>query len=351
MNTPRPARRADRRADRRRTGTALAAACALLAAGCGTGPADGTADATASSRPHLELVNCGQPVVLDAVPERVVLLKSAAVPYLHELGVMDRVVARAGQYPREYYDARTLSELDAVPLLTDRTDTSGHLQISREVVLAQRPDLVLGEVDNLDRSSLAASGIALLEEPALCETGAADPGFEDVYEQVELYGRVFGREERAAEVAAGLRERVEAVRERVATAGAPVRTAAVLYPTVGGGVTYAYGAGSTATPQLEAAGLRNVFADVDQRVFEVTREELLARDPEVLVLLHGDGEPGPVLEAVTGLPGAEGMRAVREGNVLVQLFNFTEPATPLAVTGLERVADAFGPGAPAAVAP
>ncbi|WP_432535821.1 ABC transporter substrate-binding protein [Kineococcus arenarius] len=331
METPRPTRRA----------TVLAAACALLSAGCGSTGSSGAGPAGE----RLELVNCGQPVVLRTPPERVVLLKSAAVPYLHELGVLDRVVARAGLYPQEYYDEATRRELDAVPLLTDRTDTSGHLRISREVVLAQRPDLVLGEVDGLDRASLAASGIALLEEPALCTSGGGDPGFDTVYEQVELYGRVFERPERAAEVAGRLRERVEAVRERVAASGAPPRTAAVLYPTVGGGVTYAYGAASTATPQLEAAGLRNVFADVADRVFEVTPEELLARDPQVLVLLHSDGTPERVREAVTSLPGADGLTAVRGGDVLVQLFNFTEPATPLAVDGLERIVDAFGPPA------
>ncbi|WP_337059960.1 ABC transporter substrate-binding protein [Kineococcus sp. G2] len=332
----------------RRSPAALAAACALLTAACGAGPADG-ADGTGGEL--LEVVNCGEQVRLTTPPERVVLLKSAPVPYLHALGVLDRAVARAGLYPQEYYDAAALRELEAVPLLTDRTDTSGHLRISREVVLAQRPDLVLGEVDGLDRASLAASGVPLLEEPALCPAGGGEPGFESVYAQVELYGRVFHREERAREVADGLRERVEAVRERTdaaLAAGAPRRTAAVLYPTVGGGVTYAYGAASTATPQLEAAGLTNVFADVGERVFEVTPEELLARDPQVLVLLHSDGDPAAVRSAVTALPGAQALSAVRDGEVLVQLFNFTEPATPLAVEGLERIAGALGPAAPAA---
>ncbi|MCI2238532.1 ABC transporter substrate-binding protein [Paenibacillus sp. TRM 82003] len=335
----------------RRAPAALAAACALLTAACGAGPAGGAASGADGAGERLEVVNCGQPVQLETPPERVVLLKSAAVPYLHDLGVLERVVARAGLYPQEYYDAATLRELDAVPLLTERTDTSGHLRVSREVVLSRRPDLVLGEVDGLDRASLAASGIPLLEEPALCPTGGGEPGFESVYDQVELYGRVFEREERAREVAGGLRERVEAVRARTdaaLAAGAPERTAAVLYPTVGGGVTYAYGAASTATPQLEAAGLRNVFADVGERVFEVTPEELLARDPQVLVLLHSDGDPAAVRSAVTELPGAQALSAVRDGEVLVQLFNFTEPATPLAVEGLERIADALGPAEPAA---
>ncbi|WP_432542108.1 ABC transporter substrate-binding protein [Kineococcus sp. SYSU DK002] len=308
----------------------------LLLAGC-AGPGDGGGGADPGGAYPLTVTNCGAQVTFASEPERVVLLKSAAVPFLHDLGVLDRVVARAGQYPDEYYDERTRAELDAIPLLTDRTDTSGHLQISREVVVAQRPDLVVGEVDNLDRATLAAAGIPLLEEPALCGAGVRDVSFEDVYEQMGFYGEVFDRREAASAAAARLRERVA----QLSVPGSG-RTAAVLYPTVGGGVTYAYGSGSMANPQLAAAGLTNVFADVDERVFEVSREELIARDPDVLVLLHGDGDPRAVVEAVTSVPGLAGVSAVRDGAVLPLLFNFTEPPTPLAVDGLERVVDRFG---------
>jgi iron complex transport system substrate-binding protein len=301
----------------------------LLLAGCSS---PGTA-----AEPAITVENCGATVTFDAVPERVVLLKSASVPFLHDLGVLDRVVARAGQYPNEYYDAETQAEIDAIPSLTEATDTSGHLQISREVVIAQRPDLVIGEVDNLDRATLAAAGVPLLEEPALCDTGVPDVGFDDIGAQMEFYGRVFDRPEAAAAASADLEARVASL--EVAPTG---RTAAVLYPTVGGGVTYAYGTSSMANPQLEAAGFTNVFADVEDRVFEVTREELIARSPDVLVLLYGDGDPQAVTEAVTRTPGAEQIPAVRDGNVLPMLFNFTEPPTPLAVDGLERIVARFG---------
>ena len=281
--------------------------------------------------------NCGADVTFEAEPERIVLLKSAAVPFLHDLGVLDRVVARAGQYPTDYYDAQTQVELDAIPLLTDKTDTSGHLQISREVVVAQRPDLVLGEVDNLDRATLEAAGIPLLEEPALCGSGVPDVSFDDVFEQMKLYGTVFDQEQAAATAAQELRDRVDEL-----TVPASGRTAAVLYPTVGGGVTYAYGTSSMADPQLEAAGLTNVFTDVSDRVFEMTREELIARDPDVLILLYSDGDPQAVSDAVTTLPGLEQVSAVREDNVMPLLFNFTEPPTPLAVDGLEQIIARFG---------
>jgi len=317
---------------------AVSLSALLLAAGCGGGSGDGAA-ATGAGYP-LTVTNCGVDVTFDAAPRRVVLLKSAAVPYLHGLGVMDRVTARAGQYPKEYYDAATLAELDRIPLLTDRTDTSGHLQISKEVVISQQPDLVLGEVDNLSRDTLSAVDIPLLEEPAMCPNSTEVPSFEDIYAQFETYGRVFDRTAEADAAVAALKERVAAIRAQVGTASG--RTAAVLYPTVGGGVTYAYGTASMAHPQLEAAGLRNVFGDVKERVFEVTLEDLLGRDPDVLILLYGDGDPAAVEKALTDLPGAEKLKAVRDGNLMTQLFNFTEPPTPLSVDGLERIVRRFG---------
>ncbi|WP_307861687.1 ABC transporter substrate-binding protein [Nocardioides xinjiangensis] len=321
----------------------VAAVCLAAAlAACGTGAASEDPARAASGSYPVTVANCGADVTFERAPERLVLLKSAAVPFLHELGVLDRVVARTGQYPEEYYDEEVIAGLDAIPLLTDELDSSGHLQISREVVISQEPDLVLGQVDNLSRESLSAVGIPLVEEPALCEAGGAEPGFGDVRDQLEAYGRVFGREARARDAIARLDADLADIAERVG--GGSGRTAAVLYPTVGGGTTYAYGTRSMAHPQLEAAGLRNAFGDVDERVFEVTLEELLGRDPDVLVLLHSEGDPAPVAQALTGLPGAERLTAVRNRDVMTQLFNLTEPPSPLVVEGLERIVDRFGAG-------
>ncbi|MFY1692874.1 ABC transporter substrate-binding protein [Plantactinospora sp. WMMB782] len=315
--------------------TAAVSATVLLVAACGGG-----AESTAAGDGYpLTVTNCGAQVTFDAAPQRVVLLKSAAVPYLHSLGVMDRVTARAGQYPKEYYDAATIAELDRIPLLTDKTDTSGHLQISKEVVISQQPDLVLGEVDNLSRDTLSAVNIPLLEEPAMCPDSKAVPTFDDIYAQMQSYGKVFDRDAEATAAVTALQERMAKVQAEVGASSG--RTAAVLYPTVGGGVTYAYGTASMAHPQLEAAGLRNVFGDVKERVFEVTIEELLGRNPDVLILLYGDGDPKAVEQGLTGLPGAQNLNAVRNGNVMTQLFNFTEPPTPLSIDGLERIAQRF----------
>ncbi|MGN0062694.1 MAG: ABC transporter substrate-binding protein [Nocardioides sp.] len=335
MTTRRPAPvRAARRA------TSLGALALVLAA-CGT---SGGTSSTGSSQAgySVSVDNCGAEVAFDRSPERAVLLKPGAVPFLADLGILDEVVtARAGAYERAYYDDATWAALERIPVLSDQLDSSGHLQISKEVVLAQRPDLVLGASDNLTRDTLGAVGVPLLEEPALCPTPPEDPTFETVEEQLRTYGKVFAVPDAAEDAVRANRDQLAAILERVPSD--EDRTAAVLYPTVDGGTPYAYGTRSMAHPQLEAAGFTNVFADVDERVFEVTVEELVDRDPDVLVLLHSDGDPQTVKNALTTLNGAGALTAVKEDQVLVQLFNFTEPPSPLAIDGLERIVDRFHP--------
>lgn len=321
--------------------TVLASAAILTVslAGCGSSDKEETPQAKGSYPVTIE--NCGAKVSFDQAPKKGVLLKPAAATFLHEIGVLDRVTARAGAYPREYYSDEIWAELEAIPALSDDLDSSGHLQISKEVVLAQQPDVVFGEADNLNRSTLGAAGIPLLEEPALCPKPPADPSFESIYEQMRVYGKVFDANDEAEASVRRMEEQLAAVLEKVDPAES--RTAAVLYPTVGGGTPYAYGSWSMVEPQLEAAGFTNVFADVDERVFEVTLEELVGRNPDVLILLHSDGKPADVKAAITEMNGADALTAVKDDQILVQLFNFSEPPSPLAIDGLERIVEKFQP--------
>lgn len=314
----------------------------LALAGCGSDAADkpGQQAVQSDGAFPVTIENCGTKITFDKAPEKGVLLKSAAVPYLHEIGVLDKVVtARAGAYSRDYYDDKTWAELKGIPMLSDEIDSGGHLQISKEVVLAQQPQIVFGSADNLTRETLGAAGIPLIEEPALCPKPPANPTFESVSEQLRTYGKIFGVNEAAD--AAVERAEVELKEILAKVSKDEKRTAAVLYPTVGGGTTYAYGTKSMADPQLRAAGFTNVFGDVKERVFEVTLEELIGRNPDVLIVLHSDGDPAEAKKAVTQMNGAAALNAVKNDQILVQLFNFTEPPSPLAIDGLRNIVEHF----------
>lgn len=286
----------------------------------------------------LTLENCGETVTLDAPPERVVLLESAPVTILDALGVLDRVVSRAGNFAPEYYDAELGARVDQIPVLSEDLDSTGHLELSQEVVIAQSPDLVLGLPNGTTRAGLRDGGAEVLVAQNFCAGDTEPTTFATLDEQIREYGAIFDRVDEAEALVADLQQRVAAVEAQVA--GAPGRTAAVLYPTPGGGPLYSYGTASMATPQLEAAGFTNVFDDVAERVVEISVEELIARDPDVLVLL-GQGDVNGLADDVAALPGADELRALRQGAVLTQLFNFTEPPSPLAVAGLERIAETF----------
>jgi iron complex transport system substrate-binding protein len=289
----------------------------------------------------LTVSNCGEEVRFTGPPQRVVLLETAPLSILDGIGVLDRIVARAGVFSNEYYDPQLQRRLDGIEMLSDDIDAAGHLMISAEVVLAQTPDLALGLPEGLAREGLREGGANTLIDPVFCPTGVGDASFEALYEHVLSYGRIFDRTQEAMRLVDALQRRVEAVMD--AAVDARPRTAAVLYPTIGGGPVYAYGRASMAQPQLEAAGFTNVFDDSPERVFEVSVEELIERNPDVLILLHQGADTG-VLDAVRSLPGSDALRALENDDVLVQLFNFTEPPSPLSVTGLERIVERFGGG-------
>ena len=319
---------------------AVTAVLALVLSACGSEDSNDAKPASSGGDYPVTIENCGADVTFDRAPTKGVLLKPAAVPFLHEIGVLGTAVtARAGAYSRDYYDDETWAELEGIPALSDDLDSSGHLQISKEIVLAQQPDIVFGEADNLNRDSLGAAGIPLIEEPALCPNPSEDPSFDAISEQMLTYGKIFDANDEAQAAVKRLDAQLAAVLDEVDPD--ENRTAAVLYPTVGGGAPYAYGEKSMATPQLEAAGFTNVFADVDERVFEVTVEELVGRDPDILILLHSDGEPADVKAAITDMNGADALKAVKDDQILVQLFNFTEPPSPLVIDGLEHIVEAF----------
>lgn len=328
-----------RRARGSRRALATLACCTLVLplAACGAngeGTADGEGGGVANQA-AVSVENCGETVDFDAAPEQVTTLKPASIATLNALGVLDRVTARAGQYPTEYYDDATNAKIAEIPSITDKLDASGHLQISKEEVVATSPDLVLGFTDTVNRQTMGdTGGVRMLEEPGFCDALKSPVTWDDVYDEVRLYGKVFDREDKADEVVADLEKRVAELANKASGEG---RSVAVLYPTVGGGVTYAYGTGSMSHPIVESAGLENVYGDSSERVFEVTAEDLVARDPDVIIALYSEGEAGPVVDAIKQIKGLENSNAVRENRIMPLLLNFAEPPTPLAVDGLEKV--------------
>ena len=350
----------------RRRAVVLLAVVALLAASCGgtddssiepvadtaavpaadttTVPAADTAAAPAASGADgfpLTFTNCDLEFTLDSAPERVLLMEASAPSLLFAAGAIDRVIARIEEFPEAYYTADEMAVLNAIPALLAEATATGGVEVSLEEIIAHDPDLVIGyDTATITHDALADVGIQLYVMPPFCDN-PPEPSFQSIVDEVRFYGKLFGTTGVANASAAALEAAVASAADAPVAAG---KTAAALYVTSDGSAIYAYSSLGMVHPQMEALGMTNVFAELSERVPEVSIEEVIGRNPEVLVLLYEDTggtgiTPEEIVALVTDLPGAGSITAVVDGAVYPLLFNFAEPPTPLVVKGLAMLSD------------
>jgi iron complex transport system substrate-binding protein len=225
----------------------------------------------------LTLDNCGVEVTLAAAPQRVLTIKSTATEMLLALGLGDRIVGvgfQDGPAPEPWTAAAA-----ALPILSDKLP-------SQEVALEAGPDFIYGgwesnfAADGVgERPTLAALGIAGYVSPAACRSiKPAKLTFDDVFAQIGEIGAIFD----AAPAAEGL-----IAEQKTALAAVPSDTRGLTALWYSSGTKAPYvGAGSGA-PQmmLEALGLVNIMADVDDGWIAASWEAVVDANPDVIVLV------------------------------------------------------------------
>ena len=311
----------------------------VLVAGCGAGSESGTGSIVVDS--------CGREVVFDSPPERVLAIGSEAPGLLVAAGAGAAVTHYAGTLEAPFGpDVRPVVER-AERVLEDSHDVSFETIIGSGADVAIGTDISSSTDITVLADRLAQAGVQLLTVSGYC--AAVNPAsveglsaFELIYRDIEAYGRLFGTEQVAAEAIAGLRERVAAVEER--TAGRSRQSAIPLYVAAGGPLG-AYGGQALVSEQMRVLGLDNVFADVQRRYFEPNAEEIVASAPDLVFAMYvptGSSAletESDVVAELRGRPELAGLGAVADDRALLPLNYFYTSASPLAVDGLELLAD------------
>lgn len=309
-----------------------ALATMLVIGACGTEEASVVAAPQQRNFP-MTVDSCGREVVFDEQPERVLTVASVAAPLVAAAGAADKIVLRTfetASFPGEY-----------APLLRDvQLVDPPDLELSLEEVVALDPDVVITYLGAAELApELDAVGINLLVNRGYCAEAQGD--FEDIFADIELFGRLLGTAEAASQEVEELRTRVKAV-EAAAADGPSGRRAVALIFDREGGVLKAYGSTSTVDRQMDILGLSNIFGDVDKRNFEPSVEEIIERDPEVVIVLtQAEQTPEQVRQWLQSRGDLGSVEAVRNDNVLVLPFGYTGPS-PVAVEGLEVLAEQLG---------
>ncbi|QDZ10217.1 putative F420-0 ABC transporter substrate-binding protein [Devosia ginsengisoli] len=221
--------------------------------------------------------NCGFAVTLPAAPQRVVTIKSTATEMLLALGLGERIVGvgfQDGPAPEPW-----TAEAAALPVLSDKLP-------SQEVVLEAEPDLVYGGWESNfsadgagERPTLAALGVAGYVSPAACRSiKPAKLSFDEIFAEIAEMGTIFDATSAADALIAEQRAALAAITP-------DTRGLTALWYSSGTKTPYV-GAGS-GVPQmmLEALGLENIMADVDDGWVSASWEAVVDANPDVIVLV------------------------------------------------------------------
>lgn len=223
-----------------------------------------------------------------SVPARIASLNPATTELLFALGAGPRLVARTtwDVWPDS---ARAVA------------DVGPGLHPNVEAVLARHPDLVVlyaSAENRLAANQLRAAGIRVI--------ALRTDRLSDFARATREIGRAVGESARAAIV-------IDTMQRTLAHVRAATRS--LDHPTVFWHVwdspVYTIGAGSFLDELLTVAGGTNVYADRTEPSPQVSLEDVIRRDPRIILA----GAAGK--RSLTVSPLWQGVRAVREGRVLV----------------------------------
>ncbi len=295
---------------------------------------------SASAKDHfpVQIKNCGIDIEIKSEPKRVIIANNDSISLLDEVNALEKVVAR-GAIPIEgVYEDRVYEIINKSTLLSKKKNDTGGSIITLESILSYQPDLLIASDSSFDRETLRKSGIVLYSPPAFCkdvnQRPTGDATFERIFSELENFGKMFGQSKLAAENITKLKKIIANFKSKDTFDG----TAIAVY--VGGnGTLYPYGAGSMVTPIFNTVGLKNVYENEKERVFEASIEDILGKNPNTVVLLHASGTQQALLDSFYKVSGTQSLSAVKNERVVVFSFAFTDPPTPHSIYGLPKLVE------------
>jgi cobalamin transport system substrate-binding protein len=307
----------------------LAAACQPSASGSPSHSLEPSAAPSASaiaevSYPQTLTDDADREVTLPAEPERIVSLAPSNAEIVCALDACDRLVG--------------VTDFDDFPAeVADVPDVVIGAVVDVELVVAADPDLILAAGNELTPSAVITE-LADLGYPVIV---LYPESLEAVLDNITLVGQAINSAAAAAALVADMQYRIDVVRHAVPSAGLP----RVLYEVgVFEGAIYTAGEDSFLASLIEMAG--GIPVTGDALTTSIALEDLVAADPELILLGDAAYDLSITPASVAARPGWGEMTAVLNGDIEVMDEDtvITRPG-PRIVDGLEALARAIHPDA------
>lgn len=290
----------------------------LLLAGCQSTPTP-----TPTAAPIVVQDGLERTVTLAEPALRIVSAAPSNTEILFAIGAGAQVVGRDdfSDYP---------PEAQALPAVG-----GGWNDYNEEAIISLQPDLVLMAGINTPEQ------VKALEDAGITVYFLANPTtLEELYANLEIVGKLTGHEKEAADLAVSLRARVKAVTERIAA----YSSKPVVFYELDASVPsspWTAGPGTFIDTLIGMAGGLNLAGDLEGAWVQISQEELILRDPDIILL--GDANYGVTVESVAQRPGWEVLKAVKDGKVFPFDDNLLSRPGPRLVDALEALAKILHP--------
>ncbi|MCL5257606.1 MAG: cobalamin-binding protein [Chloroflexi bacterium] len=299
------------------TATATVAATTETPTAAATEAASGTA-----AFPMTITDDAGRSVTFKTAPKAVVSLAPSNTEIVYALGQDSKLVG--------------VSELDDYPpQVANKKKIGGGFQPNLEEIMALNPDLVLtiGEYPDLT-TQLESKGLTVLV------LGPKD--LDGIYNDIEMVGKVLGAEDAATKLTADMRTRADAVEAKVKDAPKPK----VFFEVDATDPTkpFTAGPGSFIDILIQAAGGENIAGKAATQWPQLSSEEIVAANPDIIVLGDASVPTNPQSpDTVAARAGWADIKAVKDKAVYGIDTNIVSRPGPRIVDGLEAVAKLLHP--------
>lgn len=263
----------------------------------------------------------GQTVTIEGAVERIVSLAPSNTEIAFALGLGERLVG--------------VTDFCDYPPAALEIESIGGIEPNLEQIVALSPDLVLAIGGDPEPAI-----IAQLRELGLVVLVLQPTDLEGLYHDIGLVGEATGTQEQAAELVATMRERVAAV---TALTDEVTERPLVFYELDGSDASrpWTAGPGSWHDQFIQLAGGTNLAGAQGSAWVQISAEEIIARDPDIIIL--GDAAWGVTPEQVAERPGWEVIAAVGQGRVHPIDDNLISRPGPRVVDGIEQLARLIHP--------
>jgi iron complex transport system substrate-binding protein len=268
----------------------------------------------------------GHIVTLDAPTRRIVSLAPSNTEILYAIGAGDQLVGRDAfsDYPKE---AAQIADVGG-----------GWGDLNLETIVSLQPDLVLAaelsppeQVQSLESLGLT---VYLLKNPV---------NLEGMYDNLLTVGQITGHQEQAAALVDSLKQRVAVIEDKLAK----IETRPLVFYELDStepNAPWTAGPGTFIDTLISMARGENLGNVLQGDWAQISVEELLTRDPDVIIL--GDYTWGGVtVEDVKARAGWDILQAVKNDHVYIFDDNLVSRPGPRMVDGLEAMAKLLHPEA------